>query len=115
MIKMVKKIGMPHGRRSIGDETDDHQFDLSRTNSYDFDPGIGRDSELVYYRERHLVPVEDVRLGLSRFSFLLETSAPGMIPDPLLIAAMLDLVSIESIRKICENLPNTGHDPIIKF
>ena len=98
MIKMVKTIGMSHGKRSKGDETDEHNFDLSRTNSYDFDPGIGRDSELVYYRERHLVPVEDVRLGLSRFSFLLETSAPGMIPDPLLIAAMLDLVSIESIR-----------------
>ena len=92
MIKMVKKIGMPHGRRSKGDENDDHQFDLSRTNSYDFDPGLGRESELVYYRERHLVPIEDVKVGLSRFSFLLETSAPGMIPDPLLIAAMLDLV-----------------------
>jgi hypothetical protein len=93
MIKMVKKIGISHGRRTKGDETDDHQFDLSRTNSYDFEPGIGRDSEVVYYRERHLVPIEDVKIGLSRFSFLLETSAPGTIPDPLLIAALLDLVT----------------------
>jgi len=51
---------------------------LSRTNSYDFEPGIGRDSEVVYYRERHLVPIEDVKVGLVRFNFLLETSAPGV-------------------------------------
>jgi hypothetical protein len=30
MIKMVKKIGISHGRRQKGDETDDHQFELSR-------------------------------------------------------------------------------------
>ena len=94
MIKMVKKIGMGHGRRSKGDETDDHQYDLSRTNSYDFEPGLGRDTEVIYYRERHLVPIDDVRQGIVTFSFLLETSAPGTIPDPLLIAALLDLVSI---------------------
>jgi hypothetical protein len=114
MIKMVKKIGMGHGRRSKGDETDDHQYDLSRTNSYDFEPGIGRDTEVVYYRERHLVPIDDVRQGIVRFSFLLETSAPGTIPDPLLIAALLDLVRIACVinQKIYESyeVPQISHE-----
>ena len=104
MIKMVKKIGMGHGRRSKGDETDDHQYDLSRTNSYDFEPGLGRDTEVIYYRERHLVPIDDVRQGIVTFSFLLETSAPGTIPDPLLIAALLDLVSI--LLNVCSCNPS---------
>lgn len=45
------------------------------------------------FMERHIVPVHVVQVGMSRFSFLLETSAPGTLPDPLLIAALLDLVS----------------------
>ena len=45
------------------------------------------------FMERHIVPVQVVQIGMSRFSFLLETSAPGTLPDPLLIAALLDLVS----------------------
>ena len=46
------------------------------------------------FMERHIVPVHVVQVGMSRFSFLLETSAPGTLPDPLLIAALLDLVSL---------------------
>jgi hypothetical protein len=42
-------------------------------------------------KERVLIPTEPVRDGMARFSFLLETCAPGTVPDPQLIAAVLDL------------------------
>ena len=38
-----------------------------------------------------MIPTEPVRQGMSRFSFLLETCSPGSVPDPQLIAAILDL------------------------
>jgi hypothetical protein len=44
-------------------------------------------------KERKLVPILPVRIGMSRFSFLLETCQPGSVPDPHLLAAALDLVS----------------------
>jgi protein unc-80 len=53
----------------------------------------GRESEVVIMKERRLVPTEPVCEGMARFSFLLETCAPGTVPDPPLIAALLDLVS----------------------
>lgn len=52
-----------------------------------------RDSEVVVLKERFLIPTEPLREGMLRFSFLLETCAPGSVPDPQLIAAVLDLVS----------------------
>lgn len=104
MLKIAKKtlsdkIGMSRGKKRDG-ELDDGLFELSRCNSYDFDAagasaGLnGRDFDIVCLLERHLVPVEVVQKGMNRFSFLLEISAPGTLPDPLLIAAMLDLVRI---------------------
>jgi hypothetical protein len=51
-----------------------------------------RESEVVVMKERRLVPIEPVYEGMARFSFLLETCAPGSVPDPPLIAAILDLV-----------------------
>lgn len=66
--------------------------DLSRRNSYEMGEGP-RESEIVVLKERRLVPLLPVRLGMQRFSFLLEVSAPGSLPDPQLIAAVLDLVS----------------------
>lgn len=50
-----------------------------------------RESEVVVLKERRLIPMNPVREGMARFSFLLETCAPGSIPDPPLIAALLDL------------------------
>lgn len=49
---------------------------------------------MVILKERRLIPLDPVREGMQRFSFLLETCAPGTVPDPQLIAAMLDLVKI---------------------
>ena len=55
--------------------------------------GLMRDTDTLYFRERHLVPVDTIRAGMGRFSFLLETCSPGSIPDPLMVSALLDLVS----------------------
>jgi hypothetical protein len=38
------------------------------------------------------VPIEDVKMGLSRFSFLLETSAPGMIPGANVIKLFMGVI-----------------------
>lgn len=65
--------------------------DFSRRSSYDVGDGC-RESEVVLLKERRLVPIEPVRQGMLRFSFLLETCTPGSVPDPQLVAAVLDLV-----------------------
>lgn len=68
-------------------------LDFSRRSSYDALGEGPRDSEVVVLKERFLIPTEPLRDGMLRFSFLLETCAPGSVPDPQLIAAVLDLVS----------------------
>ena len=108
-----EKIGIK-GKKKVGDpDAFDSMNDMSRFNSEDhLEAGIedhhhskqhgtnGRgvsggvyESGGMCFMERHIVPVHVVQIGMSRFSFLLETSAPGTLPDPLLIAALLDLVS----------------------
>ena len=52
-------------------------------------------------QERHMVPTEAVRVGMGRFAFLLETCTPGSVPDPLLIAALLDLPKAPVITRAC--------------
>ena len=116
--RVINVASGKRGRKKDSDDVDGFP-ELSRCNSYDFDAtsaaggaggggtgagdgpqgstggGVGaasRDSDTVCLRERHLVPVESIRVGMGRFSFLLETCAPGSVPDPLLIAALLDLV-----------------------
>ncbi len=101
MMKLKKtfadKIGIGKKRDEMGEDTIN---ELSRCNSCDFDGAMTRDSDTVYFRERHLVPVEVVQAGLSRFNLMLDMSAPGTVPDPLLIAALIDLVSQQDVRPI---------------
>ncbi len=89
--------------------------ELSRCNSYDFDMadasgGVsamgmaaagGKDSASLCFQERLLVQADSVRVGMGRFSFLLETCAPGSVPDPLLISALLDLPRAPVIARAC--------------
>ena len=103
MLKMAKKtiserIGMGKSKKKEAD-TEDH-FELSRCNSYDFDTGT-KDSDTVYFRERQVVPIDDIQKGMERFSFLLETCSPGSVPDPLLIAALLDLPKAPVVTRAC--------------
>ena len=86
-----KVIGMGRSKKKDTDQ-DDYLMELSRCNSVDFETGT-KDSDTVYLRERHLVPVEAIQTGMERFAFLLETCSPGSVPDPLLVSALLDLVS----------------------
>ena len=46
------------------------------------------------------MPALVVQSGLAKFNLMLEMNAPGTVPDPLLIAALIDLVSkVENIFK----------------
>ena len=48
-----------------------------------------------------MVPVDVVQTGMDRFNFLLETCVPGTVPDPLLIAALLDLPKAPVVTRAC--------------
>lgn len=65
---------------------------MSRRSSVDLGDH-SRESEFVVLKERKLVAIEPVRMGMARLSFLLETCQPGSVPDSHLLAAILDLVS----------------------
>jgi len=67
--------------------------DISRCNSSELGDR-SRESEFVILKERKLVPILPLYNGMLRFSFLLETCQPGSVPDPHLLAAALDLVSV---------------------
>lgn len=68
-----------------------HFEDLSRRNSIELGE-TSRESEFVVLKERKLVATLPVLNGMLRFSFLLEICPPGSVPDPHLLAAVLDLV-----------------------
>ncbi|XP_071534011.1 protein unc-80 homolog isoform X8 [Panulirus ornatus] len=78
------------GKSKKKDYSCDETPDLSRRNSLDQEGGV-RETSVVLVRERKLVPVDLVRNGMLRFSFMLESCQPGSVPDPQLIAAVLDL------------------------
>ncbi|KAJ8299881.1 hypothetical protein KUTeg_021400 [Tegillarca granosa] len=49
------------------------------------------ESETLIVREKKLVDKYIIKSGMLRFAFLLECCPPGSIPDPQLVAAMLEL------------------------
>lgn len=69
-------------------------IDISRKNSCDFDHGL-RDGEFLVAKESKLVNITAVKDGMMRLSFQMEACLPGTTPDPPLLAAALDLVSIQ--------------------
>ncbi|XP_055887561.1 protein unc-80 homolog isoform X2 [Biomphalaria glabrata] len=54
--------------------------------------------ELVFVKEKRMVDKYVIKSGMLRFSFLLECCSPGSLPDPQLLAAMLDLEAPVSAR-----------------
>nr|XP_027221615.1 protein unc-80 homolog [Penaeus vannamei] len=93
----IGRIGF--GKRSRKrDCSYDETPDPSRRNSLDLEGGV-REASVVLVRERKLVPVKFVQNGMMRFSFLLETCQPGTVPDPQLIAAVLDLPSAPVVAR----------------
>jgi protein unc-80 len=63
--------------------------DMPRKYSFDFDHTS--DGDMILIRESKLVSLPAVKDGMIRFQFLLESCTPGTLPDPPLIAAMLDI------------------------
>ncbi|KAF7271721.1 hypothetical protein GWI33_015431 [Rhynchophorus ferrugineus] len=63
---------------------------FSRRNSFEFGE-TSRESEVVFLKERKLIPTGMVYNGTQRFAFLLETCPPGSVPDAFLLASALDL------------------------
>ncbi|GFR73729.1 Unc-80-like protein [Elysia marginata] len=62
--------------------------------------GVKSDSgvELVMVKEKKMVDRYLIKSGMLRFSFLLECCHPGSLPDPQMVAAMLDLDAPVSAR-----------------
>ena len=49
---------------------------------------------VVHEFETKPVDIDALRAGMVRFRFLLHGSQPGSVPDPKILASMLDLVSL---------------------
>lgn len=82
------KFGFGKGKHKPG--ALDENIELSRRNSYDFDHS-SRMTGVINVREARLVSIPHVRSGMLRFNLLLEACNPGSLPDPSVLAAMLDL------------------------
>lgn len=71
---------------------------FSRRSSFDYGEG-SKESEIVVLKERRLIPMKPVREGMQRFNLLLEVCVPGTVPDPQLIGAIMDLVSLPILNR----------------
>lgn len=49
-------------------------------------------SEFVVLKERKLVQIKQLRIGIQRFSVMMEICGPGSIPDANFISSIFDLV-----------------------
>lgn len=88
--RRLNRFGLGKGKKKVGGQEEVSGSYFSHRSSIDLGDGP-RESEVVVLKERRLIPTEPVREGMLRFSFLLETCAPGSVPDPQLIGAILDL------------------------
>lgn len=88
--RRLNRFGLGKGKKKVGGPEEVSGSYFSHRSSIDLGDGP-RESEVVVLKERRLIQTEPVREGMLRFSFLLETCAPGSVPDPQLIGAILDL------------------------
>lgn len=58
------------------------------------------ENDAIIVKEKKLVDKFLIKSGMLRFSFLLECAPPGAIPDPQLVAAMLELVGFELVNML---------------
>ncbi|EGI65756.1 Protein unc-80-like protein, partial [Acromyrmex echinatior] len=117
MEDQLNKIGFGKNKKKESmEETPGNYF--SRKNSVELGE-VCRESEFVVLKERRLVPRFAVFEGMLRFSFLLETCQPGSVPDPHLMASLLDLPYAPVVSRACLILEcahlvhqcNKGHWP----
>jgi protein unc-80 len=88
--RRLNRFGLGKGKKKVGGIEEISGGHLSYRSSIDLGDGP-KESEVVILKERRLIQTEPVRQGMMRFSFLLEICAPGSVPDPQLIGAILDL------------------------
>ncbi|XP_041761318.1 protein unc-80 homolog isoform X1 [Anopheles merus] len=88
--RRLNRLGLGKGKKKTGGTEDVGGSYFSRRSSLDVSDGP-RESEVVVLKERRLIPITPVREGMARFALLLEVCAPGSVPDPALITALLDL------------------------
>ena len=89
---LADRIGIK-GKKKECEHPDSQSEEYLVDNNDDADTTI-KDEEIVYYRARRMVPLKELKVGMARFTFLLENSMPGSVPDPSLLASILDLVNI---------------------
>ena len=68
----------------------DEHIEMSRRSSMEYIQTF-REGRMIPLKETRLVSVPLLRAGMLRFSFLIESCSPGSLPDPPLLAAVLDL------------------------
>ena len=69
------------------------------------------DQQQHVQKEKKLIHAYAVKTGMLRFNFMLDCCHPGSVPDPHLIAALLDLVSYKhahffTLLMLCYSLVN---------
>ncbi|GLV31802.1 uncoordinated 80 [Carabus blaptoides fortunei] len=84
------KFVLKKGKKKDGSMEETQGSYFSRKNSLELGE-TSRENEFVVLKERRLVATLPVFNGMLRFSFMLETCQPGSVPDPHLLAAVLDL------------------------
>ncbi|KAL5280592.1 unc-80 family protein [Megaselia abdita] len=117
--RRLNKIGIAKRKKKMGGTEESAGSYLSRRSSSDLGDGP-RESEVVIIKERRIIPIDPVREGMARFSFLLETGAPGAFPDAQLIAASMDLPRAPIVTRAAFLLEcahfihqcNKGHWPV---
>ena len=62
-------------------------------NSEELEMMAKKKDEMIYFKQKKMVPRRELRLGMRRLTFLLDTLCPGSTPDPLLLGSILDMVS----------------------
>ena len=93
------------GKKKEFDHPDSQSEEYLVDNNDDADTTI-KDEEIVYYRARRMVPLKELKVGMARFTFLLENSMPGSVPDPSLLASILDLVIIKKSSQTEKVMPS---------
>ena len=98
------------GKKKEFEHLDSQSEEYLVDNNEDADTTI-KDDEIVYYRARRMVPLTELKVGMARFRFLLENSMPGSVPDPSLLASILDLVRIKHRLRQREVIPSLYRKP----
>ncbi|XP_050528266.1 protein unc-80 homolog isoform X3 [Daktulosphaira vitifoliae] len=86
----LNKYVFRKGRKKDKSTEDSQGSYLSRRDSLD-DGDHPHQSEFVVLKERKLVQIKQLRMGIQRFSVMMEICGPGSVPDANLISAAFDL------------------------